>query len=217
MTYLDLHRQYIIRIFFALAAGLLALRALQLQLIDSSYTTKADATAIDEQVVYPARGTVYDRNGDILVYNNPTYDLMATYNQVDQNMDKKAFCELLNITEKYFDEALNKNWKDPRFSRSVPFPFLTKISAKDFARFQERLYQFPGFRPVLRHARGYPHKNAAHLLGYIREVNREEVDNSNGSYVPGDNHTACKCVRIRSVSKELHNNLATHSGLHARC
>ncbi|MCB0585215.1 MAG: penicillin-binding protein 2 [Phaeodactylibacter sp.] len=186
MSDLNHQRQIIIRWFFTIAAGVLILKALQLQVLDSSYRTKAEATTIDEQVIYPARGTVYDRNGNILVYNNPTYDLMVTYNQVDQEMDKKTFCELLGITEKYFNETLNKDWRDPRFSKSVPFPFLTKISAKDFARFQERLYQFPGFRPVLRHARGYPHKNAAHLLGYIREVNREEVDNSNGEYMPGD-------------------------------
>ena len=186
MSDLNHQRQYIIRLFFALSAGVLIAKALHLQVLDSSYRSKADATAIDEQVVYPARGTIYDRHGKILVYNNPTYDLMVTYNQVNQDMDKKAFCDLLGITSKYFEENLNKDWGDPRFSKSVPFPFLTKISAKDFARFQERLFQFPGFRPVLRHARGYPHKNAAHLLGYIREVNREEVDNSEGEYKPGD-------------------------------
>ncbi|HQU58435.1 MAG: penicillin-binding protein 2 [Phaeodactylibacter sp.] len=179
-------RQYIIRLAFLLASVFLVSRAMQLQLIDSSYRTKADATAIDQQVIYPARGTVYDRNGNLLVYNEPTYDLMVTYNQMDPKMDTTAFCELLNITKEYFVDALDKNWRDPRYSKSVPFPFLTKISAKGFASFEERLYQFPGFRPVLRHARGYPHHNAAHLLGYIREVNREDIDEKNSPYSSGD-------------------------------
>lgn len=159
---------------------------MELQVLDASYRTKADATAIDEQVIYPARGTVYDRDGKILVYNEPTYDLMVTYNQINKSMDTAAFCELLGITKDYFIEALKKDWKDPRYSKSVPFPFLTKISAKGFARFEERLYQFPGFRPVLRHARGYPHTNAAHLLGYIREVNREDIDKDGSPYASGD-------------------------------
>lgn len=183
----NIQRQYIIRLFFAISAGVLIARALQLQVLDSSYRNKADATAIDEQIVYPARGTIYDRNGKILVYNNPTYDLMVTYNQVSPDLDKEALRDLLKIDSAVnIEENLNKNWRDPRFSKSVPFPFLTKISARDFAPFQERLYEFPGFRPVLRHVRGYPHINAAHLLGYIREVNREEVENSEGEYLPGD-------------------------------
>lgn len=186
MSDLNRQRQIIIRLFFTITAGVLIVRALQLQVLDSSYQSRANATAIDEQIIYPARGTIYDRKGRILVYNDPTYDLMVTFNQVDPGMDTAAFCQLLRISPQYFEETMNKDWGDPRYSKSVPFPFLTKISARDFALFQERLYQFPGFRPVLRHARGYPHKNAAHLLGYIREVNREEVDNSNGAYIPGD-------------------------------
>ena len=186
MSDLNRQRHIIIRLFFTITAGILIMRALQLQVLDSSYESRATATAIDQQVIYPARGTVYDRKDRILVYNDPTYDLMVTFNQVDPEMDTAVFCELLRISPQYFKEALNKDWRDPRYSKSVPFPFLTKISARDFSRFQERLYQFPGFRPVLRHVRGYPHKNAAHLLGYIREVNREEVDNSKGEYIPGD-------------------------------
>lgn len=179
-------RQLIIRLFFAVTAGVLILRALQLQVLDPTYQSKADATAIDKQIVYPARGTIYDRHGRILVYNDPAYDLMATYNQIGPKMDTAIFFTLLGIKKEYYDNTLDKDWRDPRYSRSVPFPFLTKISAEDFAPLQERLYQFPGFRPVLRHVRGYPHPNAAHLLGYIREVNREEVDNSKEEYIPGD-------------------------------
>ncbi len=159
---------------------------MQIQVLDPSYRSKADATAIDEQVVYPARGTIYDCYGNILVYNEPTYDLMVTYNQINPDMDTAAFCSLLGITREYFLETLNKNWRDPRYSKSVPFPFLTKISAPGFARFEEQLYRFPGFRPVLRHARGYPHKNAAHLLGYIREVNRSDIDKPGSPYASGD-------------------------------
>jgi penicillin-binding protein 2 len=180
-------RQHIIRLVFVAVAGILIFRAMQIQLLDPSYQSKAQATSIDRQVVYPPRGTVYDRNGELLVYNNPTYDLMATYSQINfTTLDTQAFCRLLDISVEYFEEAMNKDWRDPRFSKSVPFPFLTKLSAEKFAAFEEQLYQFPGFQPVLRHARGYPHANAAHLLGYIREVNRSEIERSEREYLMGD-------------------------------
>ena len=158
-------RQYIIRVLFVLGAFGLIYRAFQLQIIDSTYKKNPDATAIDEQVIYPARGTVYDRNGKLLVYNVPMYDLMVTYNQLDEKMDTAAFCALLGIERSYFEKTLDKNWRDPRYSKSVPFPFLTQLSANQFAALEERLYQFPGFSPRLRHARGYPHQKASHVLG----------------------------------------------------
>jgi penicillin-binding protein 2 len=179
-------RQYIIRSLFVLAAFGLIYRAFQLQILDSTYKENPDATAIDEQVIYPARGTIYDRDGEILVYNVPMYDLMVTYNQLNEDMDTAAFCELLGIERPYFEEALDKDWRDPRYSKSVPFPFLTQLSATQFAALEERLYQFPGFSPRLRHARGYPHDNACHVLGYIREADQNDIKLSNGKYEPRD-------------------------------
>ena len=179
-------RQYTIRIIFAVVAIGLILRTFYLQLLDSTYRAKAEATTIDEQIVYPSRGVIYDREGRLLVFNDPSYDLMATYNQIDPNMDTVAFCKLLDIDVDYFKKTLDKNWKSPRYSKSVPFPFLTNISSERFAAFEERIYQFPGFRPLLRHTRGYPHTNAAHILGYTREVNQKDIERSNGIYRPGD-------------------------------
>ena len=179
-------RQYIIRALFVLGAFGLIYRAFQLQVVDTTYKENPDATAIDEQVIYPARGTVYDRNGEILVYNVPIYDLMVTYNQLSEDMDTVAFCELLGIERHYFEKTLDKNWSDPRYSKSVPFPFLTQLSAAQFAALEERLYQFPGFSARLRHARGYPHRNASHVLGYIREADQADIEQSNGKYEPRD-------------------------------
>lgn len=179
-------RQIWIRGLFTVAALILAGRAMQIQLIDPTYRQKAEATTIDEYVIYPSRGVIYDRWGKLIVHNDPTYDLMVTYNQVDKQMDTLAFCNLLGITRDHFEKTLEKNWRDPRFSKSVPFVFLSKVSASKFAQFQERLYEFPGFSARLRHARGYPHTNAAHVIGYIREVDQAEVKQSEGVYTPGD-------------------------------
>ncbi len=175
-----------IRLVFIFGALLLGYKALDLQVLDSSFRSKADASTIDKLVVYPSRGLIYDRAGRLLVYNDPMYDLLVTYNQVDPQMDTAEFCRLLRIDREYFEQALNPDWSSSRFSKSVPFVFLSKISAKTYATFQESLYKFPGFFVQLRNARGYPHNNAAQVLGYIREVNRSEVKGMKDAYAPGD-------------------------------
>ena len=171
-------RQKVIQIFFFLATGLLLAKALQIQVLDTSYQEKAQATAIDKYILYPSRGLIYDRNGKLLVNNNAMYDLKATYKLVDPNMDTLKFCKLLDIDRETFEKNLNKDWRSVRYSQSVPFVFMSKISSETCARLQENLYQFPGFSLQLRNVRAYPHRNAAHVLGYLSEVSQSQIENS---------------------------------------
>lgn len=175
-----------IQIFFALAAAVLIGKAMQLQIIDQRFQDRAESTTIHKVTVRPARGSVFDRNNKLMVYNIPIYDLMVTYNQIDPEMDTLKFCRILGISEETFVKNLEKNWASQAYSRSVPFIFLNRLSIETYARFQESLYEFPGFFVQLKFARGYEHPHAAHVLGYLREVNGEEVANSDGEYVPGD-------------------------------
>ena len=179
-------RQITIQIVFIIAAGILILKAVQLQLLDSKYRSETSVSAVDKFTVYPARGVMYDRADRLLVYNNPMYDLMVTYNQIEPGFDTLKFCELLGIDTIEFKEALNKDWQSGKYRKSVPFVFKSKISAKTYAAFQENLFEFPAFFVQLRNVRGYPHQNAASVLGYIREVNNEEVKTNPKVYVPGD-------------------------------
>ena len=180
------YRNRIIIIFFVIASFVLLLKAMQIQLLDTSYQRRAAATAIDVNIKYPSRGLIYDRNMKLLVNNNPMYDLMVTYNQIDPAMDTLKFCELLNIDLETFKANSKKNWKSPRFKKYIPFVFLKKISAETYASFQEYLHEFPGFFIQLRNVRGYPHENAAHVLGYISEVSQRQIDANKGKYSLGD-------------------------------
>ncbi|MFZ4426576.1 MAG: penicillin-binding protein 2 [Saprospiraceae bacterium] len=171
---------------FLLTALALAAKALHLQVLDTSFRKEADTVAIENYVKYPSRGMIYARNGELLIYNNPMYDLLATYSQIKPDMDTTLFCKLLDIDRNYFINAMDKDWSSGRFSKSVPFVFLSKIPSQTFARFQEYLYRFPGFEIQLRNAREYPSPIAAHLLGYIREVNKNEVKEHSERYSPGD-------------------------------
>lgn len=180
------HKQYTIQILFILTGVILVLKAFQLQVWDSTYRDRADATAIDRVTLYPSRGAIFDRNQKLLVNNNPVYDVMVTYGRISEDMDTMKFCNLLGIDKASFIKRLDKNWRSNRYSKYLPFVFLKNISAATYAQFQESLYQFPGFYVQVRNVRGYPYGNAAHVLGYIREVNQREIDKAKSVYSLGD-------------------------------
>ena len=181
------YKQRVIQVVFILSASLLLFKAMQLQLFDTTFYKKAQATVINKHVLYPSRGLIYDRNLKLLVNNNAMYDLMVTYNQIDKNMDTLRFCQLLDITKEVFEKKIEKDFKhNKRFSKRKPFVFLKKISAETYASFQESLYEFPGFFAQVRNVRGYPRKNAAHVLGYLSEVNQNQIDESKKVYTRGD-------------------------------
>ena len=179
-------RQFSIIAVFLIAAVILLGRAAQLQLLSSTYRLRADAISIEKNILYPSRGVIYDRNGKLMVYNNAMYDLVATYKQVDPKMDTAKFCRLLDIDTPTFKLNLDKNWSSGKFHKSLPFPFLTMITPEQYARFQESLFEFPGFERQIRNVRGYPQHNAGHVLGYLSEVNEKVLKDSAGIYEPGD-------------------------------
>ena len=178
------NRQYNILIVFGIVGLILAGRAFQLQVLDNKYQLRADAVAMSKQTIYPARGLIYDRNQKLLINNTPVYDLKVVYNRIDPEMDTMKFCDLLGITKASFIEKLDKDFKSVRYRKHLPFDFMQKISPVVYAKFQESMYQFPGFFVQARNIRSYPVRHAAHALGYIRETREEEIG-KNG-YVLGD-------------------------------
>ncbi len=179
-------RSLYVRIFFILATSLLLWKAFSLQVLDRSFQRQAEATVMDRQVLYPSRGLIYDRHGNLLTYNKPVYDIWVVYNLVDPGMDTALFCRLLHMDKKEFKQRLNKDWSSVRYSKRKPFIFLSTVSPEDYARFQEHLYEFPGFYAQRRSVRAHPHSVAAHVLGYIREVSERDIEKSKGFYQPGD-------------------------------
>ena len=200
-------RQNIIIGFFCVCALLLVYKSAELQIFETKYREQARRTTLDKRISYPSRGLIYDRNDELLVVNTPIYDIKATYKKVDPEMDTVAFCELLEISKDTFSILLDKNWKSRRYHKSVPFRFLSKVKPEVFAKFQERMFEFPGFYPVTRNIRTYPHKNAAHTLGYLGEVDQRTIDRSDGKYEAGD------FLGVSGVEKSYDNLLRGSKGL----
>lgn len=179
-------RKFGIYYIIVMVAIVLTARAAYLQLFSSKYKEQAQKTTLEKNLIYPSRGLIYDRNGKTLVYNKPIYQIYTIYRKIDPNMDTMLFCSLLGIDKLTFVQNLTKDWKSNQFHKSIPFVFLSKVSPEQFAIFQEHLYKFPGFYTEERSIRGYPHSNASHVLGYLGEVDRKIIENSDGLYVMGD-------------------------------
>jgi len=180
------NRKFSIMYAIGIVSAILVFKAAQLQLFSTKYQDQAQKTTLEKDLLYPSRGIIYDRNGKTLVYNQPIYIINAIYRRIDPKMDTAFFCSLLGIDKETFINNLNKDWKSPLFHKSLPFVFLDKVSPEQFAVFQEHLYKFPGFYPEERNIRGYPHSHAAHVLGYLGEVDKNIIDNSEGKYTLGD-------------------------------
>ncbi|MBK8502263.1 MAG: penicillin-binding protein 2 [Saprospiraceae bacterium] len=173
-------RSFIIRGVIVFTGLIMLFRVAYMQLFDESYRVKADAATIEKQVVQPSRGLIYDRNGKLLVFNQPIYDLYVTANLVKPDLDTVKLCRILKIDKETFRKNIQKDFKDVRFSRNVPFLFMDKIDPITYAQLQEVLHEFPGFNSKVRSVRGYQFPYAAHALGYISEVDQQVIESREG-------------------------------------
>ncbi len=177
-------RKFVISGFIVAIVIIYIVRLVQLQVLDSTYKANADSNAFMEKVIYPSRGLIYDRNGKLVVYNTPEYDLVMIPKDV-MPFDTIDFCNTLLISREEFD----RRWQEMKNSRSYSAftqqVFMHHLTPEDYGRLQEKLYRFPGFYVVQRILRQYNYPVAANVLGDIREVNSKDIEND-GYYRPGD-------------------------------
>ena len=175
-------RKYVIVGIFIAITLIIAARLFYLQIIDDSYQLSANNNVLRKTVVYPARGIILDRNGKVMVQNQPIYDVLVTPREV-KDIDTLLLCELLNIDKEGFEARIAKARAFSPFRSSE---FEKMISTQTYAKFQEHLYKFKGFEVQNRTIRSYPDSIAAQFLGYIQEVNEQDIERSNGFYRRGD-------------------------------
>lgn len=173
-------RLVILSIFTAVVL-IFMIRLFYVQVLNEDYAVSATNNVLRYITDYPARGMIYDRKGRILAYNQAVYDLMVIPKQV-KDLDTAEFCRLLDISKESFEEKMKKARSFSRMKASI---FEKQISAESFATFQEKLYKFQGFFVQPRTLRKYPNNTAAHVLGYIGEVN-DELIKKNPYYRQGD-------------------------------
>jgi penicillin-binding protein 2 len=164
-----------------IATILLVIRLFYLQVIDNTLLAKSDNNAIKIKYDYPERGYIYDRNGKLLVANQPSYDIMVIPRDV-KNLDTTEFCSLLKITKEDF---LKKIAKAKVYSPRLPSVFLAQLNKKEYAAFQEVQRKFKGFYIQKRSLRDYQVSVGANIFGFITQVN-DKIIEKNKYYNSGD-------------------------------
>jgi penicillin-binding protein 2 len=147
-------------------------RLFYLQIYDSSEYNIYEDNAIRKVYDYPKRGYIYDRNGKLLVANQPSYDLMVIPREV-KSLDTSEFCTLLNITKEDFIKIYNRA---KNYSPRLPSVFVPQLSKEDFGTLQEKLRKYEGFYIQKRSLRSYETSIGANVLGDIGEVNQSIMD-----------------------------------------
>ncbi|MDR0233095.1 MAG: penicillin-binding protein 2 [Dysgonamonadaceae bacterium] len=173
--------------FIVVVAIIYIMQLFSLQVIKQDYKASADNNAFLYQTIHPARGTIYDRNGELLVFNQPAYDLMVVFKET-QPFDTTEFCRILKIDPDYFkkrQQDIKNRGLNPGYSSYTPQVFLTQLGFEEYGLFQENSYKFPGFYTQRRTIREYKRPNAAHILGYIAEVDKKDIAEDD-YYVRGD-------------------------------
>ena len=162
------------------------LRLLVLQIMSDDYKKNADSNAFLKKIQYPARGLIYDRNGHLLVYNEPAYNIRVVMNE-QHGVDTIYFCRTIGISRQQYiarmaeikDSKLN-----PGYSRYTPQLFVSQISARKFSYLQEKMFKFKGFSIEKRAMRHYATPYAAHVLGDVAEVSQTDIEKDD-SYTSG--------------------------------
>ncbi len=182
------NRRYVIGGVAILIVVVYTLRLFMLQITSDDYKKSADSNAFLKKIEYPSRGVITDRNGKLLVYNQPAYDIMVVMNEVKGRLDTLEFCQSLNITREEFEsrmESIKDRGRNPGYSRFTQQLFMSQISDRDFSVFQEKMFRFPGFYVQKRSIRQYQYAMAAHVLGDVAEVSPDDIDEDK-YYQPGD-------------------------------
>lgn len=182
-------RKFVIGGFIVVVVAIYLWKLFDLQIVDEKYREIAVSNARSTKITHPSRGQIYDRNGNLVVYNEPAYDLVLVPKDV-QEFDTTTMCKILQLKREDFD-LLWKNMSDPKknrnYSATTPQPLVQNLDSTTYGRLQEILYRFPGFDITQRIIRRYNYVSAANILGDIREVNAEDIErDSDNYYSPGD-------------------------------
>ncbi|RAW03003.1 penicillin-binding transpeptidase domain-containing protein [Pseudochryseolinea flava] len=183
-------RKEIIQIVFVLLGLIFLIKLFSIQVIDGRYKDLARSNAIRTEIQYPVRGLILDRNGKLIVYNQPEYDLLVILREIE-NFDSARFCQVFDITQ----AELNVRFKDlytlirnKRANEQQPTPFIRQLSHYDLAKIQDNINEFRGFFIQARTTRAYASAAGANALGYVSEISDNQLKKykDNTVYRAGD-------------------------------
>ena len=175
------HRKTVISAIIICIYCIYVIRLFYIQVLDDSFQVKAMLNSQRIATQYPARGLVFDRNGNLLVENQPAYDLMVIPRQV-KPFDTTELVRILGIEKETLVKSLKKCRRYSPYKASI---LISQITANKYAVLQEKLYKYSGFFMQTRTLRKYNVSHSADVFGYIGEVSQAQIDRDS-TYTMGD-------------------------------
>jgi len=200
-------RKIVIRIGIVIVGIIFLIKLLSIQVLSDNYRLAAENNIIQRIIEYPYRGLIYDRNGDLLVINNPMYDLMVVPMEVEVK-DTAEFCSMFGIDKETFKEKYNIARK---YSVIKPSIFIKQISNEEYARIQDKLINFKGFYISARSVREYPHRVLSNALGYVGEISKPQLDRDTTNYYRMGDY-----IGISGIESSYENELRGQRGVKKR-
>ncbi|MBQ9309274.1 MAG: penicillin-binding protein 2 [Bacteroidales bacterium] len=182
---MEVNRNRILVIGLWVVITILLGRIFYIQIIDSSYKRDAQNNSMVYTTIYPPRGIIYDRNGEVLVGNRVCYDIMVTPREI-RAFDTLALASVLEIDTTWLRSQLDYYRKYRSRIGFRTLQFAKQVSVERYMKFAERAYDFPGFSAQVRTVRDYPFNAGGNLLGYVSEVNDRDIEREPEAYRSGD-------------------------------
>ena len=157
-------------------------RLAYLQLSNDFYRLASNNNAIQELSVYPERGLIFDRNGNLIVSNQPTYDLELIPENLSE-FDTLELSEILGINKNNLINKINDAYN---YSTKIPSIIKSQITREENALIQEKIWKYSGFYLVKKSTRDYIYPVASNVIGYIGEVSPIELEKDK-YYKKGEN------------------------------
>ncbi|MBQ9877465.1 MAG: penicillin-binding protein 2 [Bacteroidales bacterium] len=180
-----LERKTKILIGLGVVATILLAKLFSIQILDQQYKIDASNNSMVYDIIYPTRGVIYDRNGEILVGNKIAYDIQVTPREVHA-FDTLALADALNVSVDFIRDKMAEYKKNSRRIGFQSVTMLKQVPSETYIRFAEIQYKFPGFKGHVRSIRDYPINAGGNLLGYVSEVDADYIRKHEGEYRSGD-------------------------------
>lgn len=157
--------------------GALILKMVNLQIVQYEYfSARSDGNRLHSQYVAPARGLIFDRNGELLADNQPIFNLSVIREQVgDLDVMLENVRSLIQLSDDEIEQFKTRLRRNRVPFSSVPLRFV--LSEEDRSAIAVNSHRLPGIAIEPQFVRQYPlGALTAHSVGYVSEINREELD-----------------------------------------
>lgn len=178
-------------------------RLVQLQVVQyETFSAQSQGNRIRVQPIPPIRGLVFDRNGELLAENMPSWQLELTAEQVPNLDDTLARLAETGLVDAEALPALRRAITSRR--RFEPVPILERLSEEQVALFAVHRPYFPGVEIRARLSRRYLHGPAmAHVMGYMGGISPEDQQRIDLAAYAGTTHIGKSAVE-RAFEGHLH-------------